>query len=156
MGTVIEFGGIERVLLNLVEHHSARVEMCPLLFTRTDAKDRSFFERLEAMRIAYDTMYVNTNRFLYLNPIRNVRETAAIFRRRRFDLIHSHGYRADMLALSLSKCFRVPVVSTVHGFISSDKRLRMNERADVYLLRYFTRVISVSEPMRTQLTARGI
>src|SRR5205823_13964655 len=75
---------------------------------------------------------------------------------RRFDLIHSHGYRADMLALSLSKCFRVPVVSTVHGFISSDKRLRMNERADVYLLRYFTRVISVSEPMRTQLTARGI
>ena len=156
LATTIDFGGIEKVLLTLLKHLGNDVEFVPVLFTRTDVRDRSFFDRLNAMGIRYRTIFVNRSRPRYLNPIRNIGESIAALRSERIDAIHSHGYRADLIALFAAWYLGVPVVSTCHGFIRTDANLTLYARLDLFLLRYFRRVIAVSGQMRDDLLARGL
>ncbi|MGH8542281.1 MAG: glycosyltransferase family 4 protein [Gammaproteobacteria bacterium] len=156
LATVVDFGGIESVLLTLLRHMGPGVKLFPLLFTRRDKKANYFFESLDALNVPYDTIYVDTSRYKYVNPIRNISETIARFRKQRFDLIHSHGYRADLIGLVIAKYFSLPIVSTCHGFISIDQRLSLYNKLDIFLLRYFNRVIAVSERMKIDLVEKGI
>lgn len=156
LATVVDFGGIESVLLTLFRHMVPGVELFPLLFTRTDKEANYFFESLDVLNVPYDIIYVDTSKYKYVNPIRNIGETIARFRKQRFDLIHSHGYRADLIGLVTSKYFSLPIVSTCHGFISIDQRLSVYNKLDIFLLRYFNRVIAVSERMKNDLVAKGL
>jgi glycosyltransferase involved in cell wall biosynthesis len=157
IATSVEFGGIERVLLNLVQHIGDGVELCPIVFARSDTRDTSFFDRLRAMGITPETLYVDTHApELILNPLVNLWQAISLFRRKRFDLIHAHGYRADIFGLLLSKLCGVPAVSTCHGFVATDWRLRLYCALDVRVLRSFGRVIAVSEAMKDDLIARGL
>jgi glycosyltransferase involved in cell wall biosynthesis len=155
--TSVEFGGIERVVLNLVEHMDRTVELCPIVFTRTDVRETSFFERLRALDVRYETLMVDSVRPADLiGPVVNFCQARTMFRRRRFDLVHSHGYRADVFGLALSRIARLPIVSTCHGFVGNDQRLRFYNALDVWALRFFTRVITVSSAMKTELIAQRV
>ena len=133
------------------------IELCPIVFTRTDAKETSFLDRLRAMGVTPELLYVNTHApELIINPIVNLKQAVDLLTKRRFDLIHSHGYRADVFSWALSKWCRVPVVSTCHGLISNDWRLRLYNRLDTRVLRSFERVIAVSEGMKDDLVAGGL
>ncbi len=156
LGTVIDFGGIERVLLTMLRNMDAEVELIPILYTRTDIKEKSFFESLRDLEIPHDTIYVNTRRVKYLNPVRNILETIACFRGKRFDLIHTHGYRANLIGLAASRWFGLPIVTTCHGYISIDRQLARYNKLDVFLLRYFDRVIAVSDRMKMDLVEKGV
>ena len=156
LATTIDYGGIEKVLSTLLQHMDGDVEFVPLLFTRSDARDRSFLDRLDALGVRYRTVHVNRSRLKYLNPLRNVVEAIVALRRERVDVIHAHGYRADVIALIVAKFLGVPVVSTCHGFILNDRNLTRYARLDVILLRYFRRVIAVSSRMRDDLVAQGL
>jgi glycosyltransferase involved in cell wall biosynthesis len=68
------------------------------------------------------------------------------------DLIHSHGYKSDIL-LGLARMFAhtVPVVATVHGFTASGSgfsKLRAYEWLDRHMLRTLDAVVFVSNAMR--------
>lgn len=156
LATVVDFGGIERVLLTLLRRMEPGIELFPILFTRTEAKGNCFLKSLETLKIPYHTIYVNTSRYKYLNPLRNIGETIARLKGGRFDLIHTHGYRADLIGLVVSKYFSLPIVSTCHGFISTDRQLSFYNRLDIFLLRYFNRVIAVSDRMKGDLVEKGI
>ena len=156
LATTVHFGGIERVLLMLLRHMDADIELVPVLFTRTDTEQRAFFDSVESLGTAPHTLYVNTSRAKYANPVRNIKETMAIFRNERFDLIHSHGYRADLISLVVARWFRLPVVSTCHGFIANDLHLSFYNRLNVFLLRFFSRVIAVSDRMKADLISGGV
>lgn len=156
LATPVNFGGIERVNATMLQYMRSSVEFLPVLFTRTDTKERAFFERLQMLGMAHDTFYVNTSRPICFNPVRNVAETLAVLRRQRLDLIHSHGYRANLIAFVVSRCLGLPLVSTCHGFIPSSRRLRLYRGLDIFLLRHFTRVIAVSSQMRDELVANGV
>jgi glycosyltransferase involved in cell wall biosynthesis len=156
LATIVDFGGIERVLLTLLRHIGAEIELFPVLFTRAEARRNYFFKSLEALGVPYDTIDLSSSRYKYLNPLRNIGETIARFKAGRFDLIHTHGYRADLIGLVVSKYCGLPIVSTCHGFISIDWHLSMYNRLDVFLLRYFNRIIAVSERMKRELVEKGI
>lgn len=154
--TSIEFGGIERFLLNLVRHMGGGVEFSVVVFTRSDTKDKTFFDHLQALGVRYEAIYVDAFKPKYLNALRNVAEVGAVLRSREFDLIHSHGYRADVIGLILSKLLGLPLVSTCHGFIFNDRRLRMYIGLNVFLLRYCATVIAVSATMKQDLVTKGV
>ena len=156
LATIVDFGGIERVLLTLLQHMGSPIEIVPILFTRTDTQERSFFDSLRRLGVPHEMIYVNTSRAKYWNPVRNIRQANALIRRQRFDLIHSHGYRADLIGLVAAKRFGLPLVSTCHGFISTDSHLSFYRHLDIFLLRYFTRVIAVSGRMKDDLIGRGV
>lgn len=72
------------------------------------------------------------------------------------DLVHTHGYRSDVLGGSAGRAAGVPVVSTVHGFIGGSRRGRLNEWVQRRALRRADAVIAVSGPLSTGLVASGI
>lgn len=72
------------------------------------------------------------------------------------DIIHTHDFRSDMFGLWSAKKTRVPVVSTCHGWIANSLKGRVYTAIDRFSLRFFNRVITVSELMRKQLIGYGI
>jgi L-malate glycosyltransferase len=131
------------------------VELFPVLFTRKDAEQKEFFELLERLHVRHVT-YVNTRKRRYRNLLRNLLDALSVFRRARFDVLHCHGYRADLLGFVASRLFGTPIIATVHGFTPTDRYLRFYRQLDLWLLRRFDRVIAVSARMKDDLVAHGL
>lgn len=72
------------------------------------------------------------------------------------DLVHTHGYRSDVIGGSAGRGAGLPVVSTAHGFIGGTRRGQLNEWIQRRALRRADAVIAVSEPLRARLVASGI
>ena len=60
-------------------------------------------------------------------------------------LVHSHGYKADLYSLLAARIAGAPAVTTVHGWTSENFKVRMYERLQANLWRFFDRVYCVSE-----------
>ena len=74
-----------------------------------------------------------------------------------YDILHGHGYKADVLALLASKLTGVPVVSTPHGWSqASDRRLALYEWVGRLGLRFVEYVCPLSPALRDDLKRRGV
>lgn len=71
------------------------------------------------------------------------------------DIIHTHDFRSDIFGLWCAKRTGVPVVSTCHGWIANNIKGKLYTSIDKLALRYFNRIITVSEFMRKQLIEAG-
>jgi glycosyltransferase involved in cell wall biosynthesis len=87
-----------------------------------------------------------TERALHLETLRAFRP----------DVVHTHGYRADLLGGSAARLLGVPRVSTVHGFTGGDWKNRLYETLQLRTLRRFDAVVAVSRPLVTRLARTGI
>ena len=72
------------------------------------------------------------------------------------DVLHSHGYRADLVAVALRR-FRPPsarwiLVLTVHGFLRTSLGLRALSRINEHVMRYADVVIAVSSSEARRLS----
>lgn len=79
----------------------------------------------------------------------------------KFDVMHSHGYKGNILLGSFPRGIRkIPVISTVHGWTSTEKwsRMRLYEWADTFSFRYLDAVVLVSGSMKKHplLSARRL
>lgn len=74
-----------------------------------------------------------------------------ILRDRAPDLVHTHGYRADVLAGWAARRIGLPLVGTVHGFTGASARNRFYEWLQRRSYRHFDRVVTVSRPLQTEL-----
>ncbi len=72
------------------------------------------------------------------------------------DLVHTHGYRADLLAGSAAARLRRARVATVHGFTGGDWKNRFYERIQLRSFRSFDAILAVSRPIRERLLAVGV
>lgn len=71
-------------------------------------------------------------------------------------VVHTHGYRADVVGGAAARRSGVPVVSTVHGFTGGGGRNRIYEWLQRRALRRVDGVIAVSRPLADQLAKQGI
>jgi glycosyltransferase involved in cell wall biosynthesis len=83
------------------------------------------------------------------------RQLRDVIRSRDIDIIHSHDYKTDLLALLLARTQRIRPLATAHGWIRNTPRERFYCWADVRLLARFPSVIAVSEEIRTEIIAAG-
>jgi glycosyltransferase involved in cell wall biosynthesis len=81
---------------------------------------------------------------------------AALCRSLRPDIVHTHGYRADIIASSAARARRIPTVTTVHGFTGGDFKNRVYEHLQQRAFRHFDAVVAVSRPIVARLGARGV
>ncbi len=82
------------------------------------------------------------------------RERAAVkelCRRLRPDIVHTHGYRPDVVDSGVPRRLGIPTVTTVHGFTGGGFRNRLYERLQRRAYRSFDAVVVVSGPLATQL-----
>lgn len=85
-----------------------------------------------------------------------IRKLKNLLEEHRVDILHSHGYKADCLGLLLSKLYKVKLITTTHGWASSNPKMRFYYWIDKIVIRYYDKVIAVSEAMRRELLAIGI
>ena len=81
---------------------------------------------------------------------RRARELVDRARNEGFDLLHTHGYKANTLVAGMRrKQRRLPAVATLHGWTATRRvsRMRAYETAERFMLRNADRVVAVSEAM---------
>jgi len=81
------------------------------------------------------------------------------------DLIHSHDYKSNLIAFIASRFVRVPIVTTVHaltifaGRITNafdSLKLKLYAFLDLFIIRFFDRLIAISENTRGFLIKVGV
>ncbi|HEV8304151.1 MAG TPA: glycosyltransferase family 4 protein [Gemmatimonadales bacterium] len=146
------FGGLERVVQMLgrglrgVGHevHVMAVEVGP-------APVGSFLAPLADAGVHTHTLVVRGRAYL--------RERAAIgelCRRVCPDVVHTHGYRPDVLDAGVARRLGIPVVTTVHGFTGGGWKNRLYERLQRRAFRRFDAVVAVSRPLVEHLAGAGV
>ncbi|MBK1849821.1 glycosyltransferase family 4 protein [Marinobacter sp. 1-4A] len=79
---------------------------------------------------------------------RVVGRLAEVIRDRNIDVIHTHGYKSDILGLLAAKKTGIACVSTPHGFSGNvGFKLATFIRIGTHMLRYFDQVVPLSEEL---------
>src|SRR5438067_1072160 len=72
------------------------------------------------------------------------------------DLLHAHDYKTNLLSLALGWRFGIPVVTTLHGYVTRGPRLSLYYRLDRHLLRRIDHCIAVSHDLDQFLVDLGV
>ncbi len=148
--TPIDFGGLEKVSLNFLTHvDRERFDIEPIMFLRP-WENGNFFED-EIKRLNFESFTIPVSKSVKGELFRVPRcllNLKNIVRKRQYDLVHTHGYLADLLGLPAARASGVPAVSTCHGYIQGGLKLSLYNRLDLLALRRFDRVIAVSDSIR--------
>ncbi len=67
------------------------------------------------------------------------------------DIIHAHGYKADIYVYLAMRDTRTPIVSTCHTWYDNDLAVRLYGALDRFVLRSYTRVAAVSPEVEQRL-----
>jgi glycosyltransferase involved in cell wall biosynthesis len=71
-------------------------------------------------------------------------------------MVHTHGYRPDLVDAGVAARKGVPIVTTIHGFTGGGFRNRLYETLQRRRIRRFDAVIAVSSPMEALLRRGGV
>ena len=81
---------------------------------------------------------------------------AGVCRRYLPSVVHTHGYRPDVVDGGVARRLGVPTITTVHGFTGGGFRNRLYERAQRLAFRRFDAVVAVSRPLAQSLVTSGV
>jgi glycosyltransferase involved in cell wall biosynthesis len=79
-----------------------------------------------------------------------------LVRSQSIDIVHAHEVKSDVVAWLASKLRRVPIMTTMHGWIGNGRKQRLFIGLDQRVVRRFDRVIAVSGQIHRELTAAGV
>ncbi|MBD0318958.1 MAG: glycosyltransferase [Gemmatimonadetes bacterium] len=84
------------------------------------------------------------------------RRVAELLCEHRPHVVHTHGYRPDLLDASVARGLGIPVVTTVHGSSRMGGVTRLYEWMQWRAFRRFDGVVAVSRPLGASLEAAGV
>jgi glycosyltransferase involved in cell wall biosynthesis len=159
--TPVEFGGSEKVNLTFLKNvDRERFDVHPVLLVRPWEKDNLFVNQIEEAEYSVCRIPValkpRSEGRDYFRVARCILHLYRILSGKSFDLVHTHGYFADIIGTPACRLLRIPHVSTCHGFISNDRNLRIYNRLDRFSLRFSERIITVSAEIKNDLVRNGI
>jgi glycosyltransferase involved in cell wall biosynthesis len=144
--------GAESVILNLARGLRAAGHRCVLgVFANSPSPNLQLHQRaLEEKIPSYP--FPCKGQF-DLTALRRIRDLAA---ETGADVIHTHGYKADVYTCLAMFNHGVPLVSTCHNWLDEDWRTSLYGVVDRHVLRSFPRVVAVSEDVRQRLLEAGV
>ena len=72
------------------------------------------------------------------------------------DIVHAHGFKADIYVYLAMRGSPVPFVSTCHTWYDNDLLVTLYGKLDRFVLRNFARVVAVSEEVKQRLLKAGM
>lgn len=72
------------------------------------------------------------------------------------DVVHAHGYKADVYVYFALRGTKTPFVSTCHNWIKSDALVSLYGIIDRFVLRSYAGVIAVSDEVKARLLKAGV
>jgi glycosyltransferase involved in cell wall biosynthesis len=145
------FGGLESVLALLAERQAAAGHAVTVaLVLEPGDGDHPLSQRLRASGV--DVREVLLSARAYLEERRRVRALVAALGA---DVVHTHGYRPDVVVGGVARALGAATVSTAHGFIDHGLRGRLASWLQLRALRRYDAAIAVSGAIASRLrTAR--
>lgn len=147
-------GGLESVVIQLasgMRRIGHDVQVALVLVPGTDVDAHPVVQSFRALGVPLHILVLGTRQ--YLAERRAVR---ALLRKLNTQVLHTHGYRPDVILGGVARRLGVAHVMTLHGFVGSSWRGRLYEWLQVRAGRNASAVIVVSEPIRQRLEANGI
>ena len=147
-----EAGGRERVVQALaLSQQKMGYEVCVATILAADVNARSFVHPFQDSGVSVTEIRLPARSYL--------RERAAIAelcKSVRPSVVHTHGYRPDVVDGSVALGLGIHAVTTVHGFTSGGLRNRFYEWLQLKALRHFNAVVAVSRALKDRLAASGL
>lgn len=146
------FGGLETVVRTLTRDQALRgLDVHAGLIVQDAGDGRRFAESLRGTGVHPRVLEVARRGYL-----EERRATAGLLAELRPHVVHTHGYRPDVVDAGLARASGVATVTTVHGFTMGGWRNRMYEWLQLRALRSFDGVAAVSGALAAELVARGV
>jgi glycosyltransferase involved in cell wall biosynthesis len=152
---VISSGGMygaEAVILNLSRTLNQNGHACVLgVFSNTSNPNLQLHEA--AIREGIESHLISCNGQIDRTVAAGIRQlTEAIGA----DVVHAHGYKADVYTYFALRGTKVPFVSTCHNWLKDGPLVSCYGMVDRFVLRSYAAVIAVSDEVKAQLLKAGV
>ena len=87
---------------------------------------------------------------------RLIARTAALVEALDIDLVHAHEVKSDVIMWLAARLHRVPIITTMHGWIGNTLKQRVLIGLDKWLVRRFDMVLAVSGRIQQDLLDAGV
>ena len=146
------YGGLESVV-SLLAARQCKAGQRVVVAAVIDAPDAStqFIEGLQRQSVPTHVLRVQPR--AYLSERATIR---ALCSELKPEIVHTHGYRADILSCGIGRKLGIRTVTTVHGFTGGSRRLLLYEWAQRRSFRQFDSVVAVSRPLAQQVVRAGV
>src|SRR5260370_14909389 len=144
--------GAEAVILILSRFLNAGTD-CSMLgvFSNSSAPNHQLHER--AIKEGIESYLIPCKGQVDRTAIANIRDLAV---RTGADVVHAHGYKADIYVYLALRGSGIPYVSTCHTWDDNDVAVFFYGVADRFVLRKYARVVAVSDGVKMRRLQGGI
>ena len=147
------FYGAERWVLALANNLNPDHLVCDLAVSRESSTQDLTVAELYPGSVGEVHYLDMVGRF----DFRIVKQLCDVIQKRRIDVIHTHGYKSDILGLLAARRAGIRCVSTPHGFSGNvGLKLAAFIRIGTWMLRYFDRVAPLSEELVADMKRFGV
>jgi len=147
-----DVGGLERVVCSLTRAQRAwGIETRVAAIVEPRAQENPVVAELRASGVGVDVICVPPRAYSLER-----RKLAEICTQWRPDVVHSHGYRCDLVDSRVAVRMAIPRVTTMHGFTGGDLRNKLYEWLQRREARRMEAVIAVSRPLGDQLASSSV
>ena len=147
-----QFGGLERVVASLCLGARERGHEV-LLVATVGLNDAT---PAWATKLRTDGVQVESVRLPVRNYVAEKRQVCYLLQKHRVQVVHTHGYRSDVLHSAAARALALPCVTTAHGFTRSSPSIRIYEWMQRRAWRRFDAVVAVSTELRSALERAGM
>src|SRR6202008_1299781 len=107
----------------------------------------------EIQRRGLDTRLFDCRSRLDLKTIAGIR---TFISERKIDVVHTHGYKADIYGCLATRGTTTKLVATCHGWPGKSVSLKLYAKLDRFCLRRFDKVAAVSHAVKRLLVQSGV
>src|SRR5689334_4701425 len=144
--------GAENMLLNLcASQEQSACQNSLLIFYNVHVPNVEFYERARRRGISVRMVHCRGRA-----DWRAVRQIKEYIREDAIDLVHTHGYKADLYGYFAAQSAGKPIVATCHNWVGGTAALRIYNRLDRMALKRFNAIAAVSDTVSEHLLKSGI
>lgn len=121
------------------------------VFSNSTNPNHQLHER--ALNDGFESHLIPCNGQIDRTTIAAIRDLAA---QTRADVVHAHGFKADIYVYLALRGSSVPFVSTCHTWYDNDLLVTLYGKLDRFVLRNFARVVAVSGEVKQRLLKAGV
>ncbi|MCP5007918.1 MAG: glycosyltransferase [Planctomycetes bacterium] len=147
------FYGAERWILALANNLNPNEINCQLAVTReSDCQNLELYNKFKALGFGSHQIRMR-GRF---DPF-VILKLVTLIKKQKIDIVHTHGYKSDVLGLLAAKIARIKAVATPHGFGNEqDIKLAVFMKFGCFALKFFDKVVPLSVELKDEMGRLGV
>lgn len=148
----LTIAGAERVVLMLaknIDKSTFDISLC--IFVNAKKPNNPFIEEVKKLNISCEIIYLDKT-FEW----KQVMSLVSILKKNKIDILHTNSHRADVTGYLANNFWNAKLISTIHGWTPTTRKLKLYEFIDRWVLRRFDCIIAVSNDIKRTLLSHNL